>query len=218
MLYNIDNIKHNIYLDENDSFYYKQVDNTHYIKCTEKWLQDNINDIYESYKAKKESFELIDIITSNIGNYTSGNMFNYIWIIPNFCTITIELYNNDIILKKDKGKNVKLSKQKILTFIDNNNTKIKQCIENQRKIKEKEREKEQKEQKEKEQKQEQKQEQEKESTLLMSECRVNMDEYDSTKKVGSRSKNTCFYIKRSLKECYETQACKKYPTKFPWEM
>ena len=42
---------------------------------------------------------------------------------------------------------------------------------------------------------------------------------DSTRKVGSKNKNHSLYItSTSLKERYETQACKPFPVKYPWDV
>jgi len=45
---------------------------------------------------------------------------------------------------------------------------------------------------------------------------IQTSEHDATRKVGSHNKCTSFIIKRSLKERYETQACKPLPVKYPW--
>lgn len=187
---------------ENNIFYYRQVDKRYYIKCDEEWLIDNLKYIDISNKKKNESLELIN----TIGNYTTGTIFNYTWFIPNFCKITIDLYSGDIILTKiNEIKELKLTKEKLLTFFKNNKIKIKQHLEEEQKIKKQEKLK------------LEKLEELKKKEELKKEKLKNNNLSDSTKKVGSRNKNTCFYIKRTLKERYETQTCKLFANNFPWE-
>lgn len=197
---------------ENNIFYYRQVDEKFYIKCDEQWLIDNLKYIYISNKKKNESFELINTICNYI-NYTTGTIFNYTWYIPNFFKITIDLYSGKIILTKiNEIKELKLTKEKLLTFLKNNKIKIKQHLEKEQEIK-----KQEKLRYELEKLQELKKKEELKKEELKKEKLKNNNLSDSTKKVGSRNKNTSFYIKRSLKERYETQTCKLFVNNFLWE-
>jgi hypothetical protein len=183
------------------------------IKLTEKinniddWLKDNFKYIQNSYNNCMKSFEIIEYLKLQLGNYDFATTYAVGWSIKHFYTLYIDLYNTNITLNY-KNKETKLSEQTLKTFIEKNKKLIIQAKENHKKkyIQHKNEIK--------------NQEHIKKITETETEKLViDKTKCDVTRRVGMHKKiSSGFSIPRTLKERYETQACKPFQVKYPWEI
>lgn len=176
----------------------------HPINDIDNWLIDNFKYLEKSNDNYIKSHAIITYITSELGEYNYALTYEVGWSVKDIYKLYIDLYSSKIILDY-KGKETQLSEQKLKTFIQKNKKIILQAKENQYKkyiqrVAEN-REKERLEQLTKD---------------LEEQRLISIADCDATRKVGSRHKCESFIIKRSLKERYETQACKPLPVKYPW--
>jgi hypothetical protein len=194
---------------ENKQFYLSHTDTGHgsdLIKNIDEWLTHNMKYIKKSYDNCMKSFEIIDFIKSELGNYNYALPYEIGWSIKDFYKLYIDLYSTKITLNY-KGKETQLSEQKVKTFIKKNKQLIIQAKENEHKkyI----------------QRKNEIMEQERIKKLEEDTKQLNIDsKYDATRKVNygsGKNLTNSFAILRTLKERYETQACKPFPEKYPWE-
>ena len=191
-----------------DRYYLKFIDIKKIITINE--IENEIKLIKQSNLSFNKSNELITYISNEIGPYNGLNTFETTWFFrncklkSNYLKIMIDKYKFtikifDYTTNKEflvTPKNLKifltLNKTKILTIIRNNNKIYKVKMEKQiyeKKIKQ----------------------------LEIDDKLPPKINQDATRKVGSRVLSSNIYINRSLKERYETQACKPFPTNFKWD-
>jgi hypothetical protein len=176
-----------------------------YIEDIDKWIESKFHLLKKSYDNFMKSIEIIDFITKELGEYNYATTYEVGWSVKDFYKLYIDLYSTTITLKY-KNKETVLSETKLKTFIQKNKKLINQAKENEHK-KYLQRLSEQKEQTRIEK-------------LTEETEKLQLKEtsgHDATRKVGSSNRHTSFSITRTLKERYETQACKPFPQKFPWE-
>lgn len=171
----------------------------------DEWLINNFQYLNKSNDDYIKSLDIIKYITTEIGEYNYGLTYEVGWFIKDFYKLGIDLYSTKIMLNY-KGKETQLSEQKLKTFIQKNKKVIIKAKENDHKkyiqrlneTREKNR-----------------------LDYLAKETEklsiIQLSEHDATRKVGSLNKCKSFIIERSLNERYETQACKPFPIKYPWE-
>lgn len=176
-----------------------------YIKDINEWLNVNFHILKTSYDNCMKSFEIIDFLKSELGEYNYCTTYEVGWAIKDFYKLYIDLYSTKITLNY-KGKETVLSEEKLKTFIKKNKKLINQAKENEHK-KYLERLN-----KSREEERIKKLEEETEKLSI-----TKNSTYDATKKVGYNSKSSSFSVPRTLKERYEAQACKPFPEKYPWE-
>lgn len=194
---------------ESKSFYISFYDSRHsdLIKNIDTWLTDNMQYLKKSYDNCMKSFEIINFIKSELGDYNYATTYEIGWSIKDFYKLYIDLYSTKITLNY-KGKETQLSEQKLKTFIQKNKKLIIQAKEN--------------EYKKYMQRRNEFMEQERIKKLAEETERLTIDKskYDATRKVnyGNNRKDMThsFAIPRTLKQRYETQACKPFPEKYPW--
>jgi hypothetical protein len=172
----------------------------------DEWLINNFEYLKKSNDDYMKSLDIIKYITSELGEYNYALTYEIGWSIKDVYKLYIDLYSAKIVLNY-KGKETELSEQKLKTFIQKNKKVIIKAKENEHKkyiqrVTER-REKERLEQITKDAEQ-----------LHL----IETLEHDATRKVGSHNKCESFIIKRTLKERYETQACKPLPVKYPWHI
>ena len=182
----------------NDKSCYEKIDDI------EKWVTENKTLLESANKSYEKSMEITEYINNEIGAFTFGSLIERGWYIPKLLKLTIDLYNSKIVLNH-KNKDTILTEKKLKTFIQKNKTNILQVQENQRK----EHKLRMEISKEQFQLKKLKEEEENKNT-------ISLKAHDATRKVGSKVICTSFSIHRSLKERYETQACKPLPVKYPW--
>lgn len=191
-----------------DCFTLSSQDNRHneYIKNIKEWLKENHKYLIQSNNNYKKSLDIIKFIKSELSDYNYATTYEVGWSVKDFYKLYIDLYSSIVTLNY-KGKETKLSEQKLKTFIQKNKKLIIQAKENehkkylQRKTEAAEKQRIQK--------------------LTEETERLNLNKsttYDATKKVNYGGRNTtAFSIPRTLKQRYEAQACKPFPEKYPWE-
>lgn len=213
ILYEEQNIKLKTKTDIIKRFYIKNIHEKIYkrIYDIDEWLEKNIDNIKKSNNNYKKCFELVDYISENIGTYTFKTTLEIGWYIEKLLKLTLYFYEmsdkNDVyIVLNYKNKNTVLTEQKLKTFIQKNKKAILQMQEKNKKEYELKMEELNKKQKEKQ-----------ELDKLELQKLLATPGHDATKKVGSSRSGANFYIRRSLKERYLTQACKPLPEKYPWE-
>jgi hypothetical protein len=174
------------------------------IKDINVWLDTNFHLLKKSYDNCMKSFEIIEFLKGELGDYNYCTTYEVGWSVKDFYKLYIDLYSTTITLNY-KGKETVLSEEKLNTFIKKNKKLINQAKENEHKKYlarvEKARE-------------EERIKKLSEETEILS---IDKSMYDATKKVGYNSKSSSFSIPRTLKERYEAQACKPFPEKYPWE-
>jgi len=154
-----------------------------------------------------KSKDLIEYISSQIGSYSMCNLFETVWFFKNYLRITIDMHkfiikihdlnnNKEIIACPKKLKEfLTLNKSKILKIVKNNIKLHKVKMDNNKRV-----------QFNIELKLKETEELEKDDLS-----------HDATRKVGSKVKEPQIYIKKTLKERYEIQSQKLYPTKYSWD-
>lgn len=172
------------------------------INDIDNWLKDNFKYIKKSYDNCMKSFEIIDYIKMELGDYNYATTYEIGWSIKDFYKLSIDLYSIKIILNY-KGKETQLTEQKLKTFIQKNKKAIIQAKENDYK-KYLQRKKEAMEQRQLQQ------------ITERTENLTLQANYDATRKVNYKGNSSGFYIPRTLKQRYEAQACKPFPEKYPW--
>lgn len=199
----------------------------YFIKLVNKHITNKVHDIKDEVEYIKKSQylynksnEIIEYISKEICRNYGLTTFEAVWLIKNndrnYLKITIDMYkfvikltyyedtlSNDII----DSKEIIISSKKLKTFLNFNKSKILQVIKNNNKINKVKMEKNKRINFEKLL-------QERKQKLINI---THNKHHDATRKVGSKSKYNDIYIERSLKERYETQACKPFPTKYPWD-
>lgn len=193
---------------------------TYFIKLVDKRICDRIYDIKDELKYIKnsqdlynKSNEIIKYISSEINDFNYGlTTFEAIWLIKNnnknYLKITIDLYKFIIKLTNYQDEfdtEIIITSKNLKTFLNLNKSKILQVIKNNNKLHKVRMEKNKRNDYEKH----------------LQEIKQNqlnaITPHDATRKVGSRVKEPQIYIKKSLKERYEIQAQKPFPTKYPWD-
>jgi hypothetical protein len=195
----IEHITEKYTLSSNDKkSIYEQINNI------DEWLTNNLEYLTKSHDNCMKSFQIIEYLKLELGDYDFATTYEVGWSIKDFYKLYIDLYSTNITLNY-KNKETKLSEQKLKTFIQKNKKLIIQAKENQEKkyihrINETK-------------------EQERLKKLTEETEKLVIDKYqhDATRKVGTRKISSGFSIHRTLKERYETQACKPFPVKYPWE-
>lgn len=188
-------------------FHVKDIKNQSYIIINDinEWLNKHLIYIENSSNIYIKTLKLIDYVKNSIGNNTFQTSFEIGWNIPDILTLTIkfyETYNNKLsILLLYKNEEVLLSEQKLKTFINVNKENILNAMRNI-KIKNKIKIKKYNQDREEENKIE----------------RIKLEELLLSKKIKNTMYNgTELFINKSNKELYVEQACKPFPTQYPWE-
>jgi hypothetical protein len=169
----------------------------------DEWLINNFEYLKKSNNDYMKSLDIIKYITSELGEYNSSLTYEVGWSIKDVYKLYIDLYSAKIVVNY-KGKETELSEQKLKTFIQKNKKVIIKAKENdhtkyiQRLNEAREKE-----------------DLAKETEKLSI---IQSSEYDVTRKVGSHNRCESFIIKRTLKERYETQACKPLSVTYPWHI
>lgn len=171
----------------------------------DEWLTNNLEYLKKSNDDYLKSLDIIKYITSELGEYNYALTYEVGWTIKDVYKLYIDLYSSNILLNY-KGKDTQLSEQKLKTFIQKNKKVIIKAKENDHKkyI----------------QRLNETREKNRLDDLAKETEKLNIiqsSEHDATRKVGSLNKCESFVIKRSLKERYETQACKPFSVQYPWE-
>ena len=183
------------------------------INDIEDWLINNLEYLTKSHDNCMKSYDIIKYITSELGEYNYALTYEVGWSIKDVYKLYIDLYSTKILLNY-KEKESQLSEQTLKKFIEKNKKVILQAKENQHKKYiqriDETREKKLLEQLTKDT--------EELRLIETSECDPTRKACNATRKVGSRNKCESFIIKRTLKECYETQSCKPLPVKYPWHI
>jgi hypothetical protein len=184
------------------SYEYKS---THYqIKDINEWLIDNFKYLENSYNNCIKSYDIINYIVAEIGEYNYTLTYEVCWSIKDVYKLSIDLYSNKILLNY-KGKNTELSEQKLKNFIQKNKKIILQAKEN----KHKKYIQRYNETREKERLEQLTKDLEEQHLISITDC-------NATYKDESNNKCESFIIKRTLKERYESQACKLLQLQYPW--
>lgn len=195
--------------EHSECFIISSQDNRHseYIKNIDEWLQENHKYLIQSNDNYKKSLEIIKFIKSELSDYNYATTYEVGWSVKDFYKLYIDLYSSVVTLNY-KGKETKLSEQKLKTFIQKNKKLIMQAKEN--------------EYKKYLQRKQATLEQERIKKLAEETERLSIDKskYDATRKVnyGNNRKDMThsFAVPRTLKQRYEAQACKPFPEKYPW--
>jgi hypothetical protein len=174
------------------------------IKDINVWLNTNFDLLKTSYDNCMKSFEIIDFLKNELGDYNYCTTYEVGWSVKDFYKLYIDLYSKKITLNY-KGKETILSEEKLKIFIKKNKKLINQAKENEHKKYLERLEK--------------SREEERIKKLSEETDKLSIDKsmYDATKKVGYNSKSSSFSVPRTLKQRYEAQACKPFPEKYPWE-
>ena len=167
------------------------------------WLNDNLQFIIDSNTVYKNTLEVIKYVSNELGEHDFANVYEVGWSAPQLLKLVISLYNGEILLTY-KNKDIKLNEEKLKLFIQKNKETI---------FKAKERENQKHIKKVQKVREEEKIKQLEAATQLLN---ISKSEHDATKRVGYKSSSSSIYIPRTLKERYETQACKPFPVKYPW--
>jgi hypothetical protein len=194
------------YSIHNKLFYIKVQKTYTCIYDIEDWVNKNIIYIENSEKNYNKCYELVSLISENIGENTFKTYFEIGWYIPNLLKLTIQLYDtNKIIQLNYKNKNTILSVEKAQVFIQKNKKVILKMQEKNKKEHESKMQETIKKQKEKQ-------------LLDKIELQKILDapSHDATKKVGYTKNGSNFFIKKSLRDRYLVQACKPLPEKYEW--
>lgn len=174
-----------------------------YIRDINIWLNDNLQFIIDSNTVYKNSLDVIKYVSDELGEYNFANVYEVGWSAPQLLKLVISLYNGEILLTY-KNKDIKLNEEKLKLFIQKNKETIFKAKErdNQKHMK----------------KVQKMREEEKMKALEEATQRLNLSksDHDATKRVGYNSSSVSISIPRTLKQRYETQACKPFPVKYPW--
>lgn len=196
-----------------DRYYLKFIDIKKTIIITINEIENEIRLIKQSNVSFNKSNELITYISNEIGSYNGLNTFETIWFFrdcklkSNYLKIIIDKYKFTVkIFDYTTNKEFLVTPKNIKVFLKLNKTKILTIIRNNKKIYKVKMEKLEKQKYEKKIKQ-----------LEINDKLPPKINQHATRKVGSRVLSSNIYINRSLKERYETQACKPFPTNFKWE-
>lgn len=184
--------------------------NVYFVKLIDQYKLENIciNDVENEIKYIETSSilfnssnEIVKYISKEIGDNYSFNTFECTWLIDNCMKITIDLYKFIIKLTIGEYKEISISPRKLKIFLDLNISKITQVITQNKKN------------------QKVKIDLNKKLDLekkLLIKKNDDLISYDSTKKIGSKLKNSDIYTNKSLKERYEVQAQKPFITNYEW--
>lgn len=152
----------------------------------------------------EKSVLLKNYITERIGQSTFQTTFEVGWDVPGLFKLIIQYDNsNSISLTHKSNPPKKLSVKQTQQFIEKNKETI---IKAQYKIKM--------------QKQSKNSNKTSEKTPQIQETQnreTKRNTLDSTARVGRETKGKLLFIERSLKERYETQACKPFVKKYEWD-
>jgi hypothetical protein len=207
-----DRMNNSLKLIKNDAYFIKFVDK----HITERiyYIKDELEYIKKSQDLYNKSNEMIKHISKEICKNYSLTIFDTVWLIKNndknYLKISIDMYKFIIKLTNYQSEfdtEIIISPKKLKTFLNLNKSRILQVIKDNNKLHKVKMAKNKKNSFEK-QLQELQEKKENSHELIIS--------HDATRKVGSRFKNQKIYIKKSLKERYETQACKPFPEKYLW--
>jgi hypothetical protein len=187
--------KHNK-LYKNETYYNINNQLTETITPIEKWLEIHIQYLINSNEYYKISLNTIEYIKKHIGNYNTYLPYKCFWYIPKILKLTIDLYSNQVILYYKNTETI-LCDKKLKSFIQKNKKTI---LYAQDKLKEYSNNK------ITQQKLQRKETYEKEQDTLL-----------ENQTIQKEIKPIYFYIKKSLKERYEIQACKPLPVIHPWD-
>jgi len=200
-------------LVEIDSYFIKLVDKHKTERIYINEIKDELEYIKISQDLYNKSSNIIKYISSEIKDcYYGLTIFEAVWLIKNndknYLKITIDLYKFIIKLTNYQDEfhtEIIISSKQLKTFLNANKSKILQVIKNNNKLHKVKIEKNKKNDYKKQ----------------LEEIKQNqlnaITHHDATRKVGSKVKNPQIYIKKSLKERYEIQACKPFPEKYPWD-
>ena len=174
------------------------------IKDINSWLDQNLQYIIASNQVYNNVFNIINYIKEELGEHSFSSYYEMGWSVPNFYKLTINLYNGTIMLIC-KNKELILTQSKLETFIQKNKESIKQAKEkeyqkymkNVLKIRE--------------------EQQIQELQIQTQKLNITKPTGDSSKKVGYNVSSNSLFIPRTLKQKYETQACKPFPMTYLWE-
>jgi hypothetical protein len=172
----------------------------------DEWLINNFEYLKKSNNDYMKSLDIIKYITIELGEYNFALTYEVGWSIKDVYKLYIDLYSAKIVVNY-KGKETELSEQKLKTFIQKNKKVIIKAKENDhtkyiQRLNEA---------REKEHLEDLAKETEKLNIIQSS-------EHDAIRKVGTYNRCESFIIKRTLKERYETQACKPLPVTYPWHI
>ena len=206
-VYNI--LSRNKYTTYNKSVYYVRLIDNHQTYCEaiydiDKWLEEHIELLEKSADNFVKSKDIIEYVNNEIGEYCFAISNERGWYVAKLLKLTIDVYSLKITLNH-KNKDTIISEKKLKTFIQKNKKIILQTKENNNK----ERLNRIEAQRENIRLEKLKQENEKQNV-------ISTKAHDATKKVGMKRNCTSFSIHRTLKERYETQACKPLPVNYPW--
>lgn len=200
-----DSMNNSLKLIKNDTYFIKFVDKRVTDRIYMNEIKNELEYIKKSQDLYNKSNEIIKHISKEICKNYSLTTFEAVWLIKNndknYLKITVDMYKFIIKLTNYDSKDTEIiiSPKKLKTFLNLNKSKILQVIKDNNKLHKVKMEKNKRIEFEKLLQQKK----EKELELITS--------HDATRKVGSRVKNQQIYIKKSLKERYEIQACKPFP-------
>ncbi len=191
-------VYHNMYYENIEDKYQQEIVDMN------TWLNDNLQFIIDSNKTADKMNQVIQLITQELGEYNFASMYDVGWSIPSIFKLTVEIYTGNIILNY-KNKDTKLTDKKIKLFLQKNKDNILNAKqkEHQKYLNKLEATREEERIRKLEEK-----------TVMLK--IIEDDTHDSTKRVGFKSHSTSLFIKKSLKQRYESQACKPFPEKYPW--
>jgi len=182
---------------ETERYYNITHEFTESIQSIDDWLDNNKCYFIDANDNYKKSIITIEWIKTHLGNYTKITPYKCIWYIHNVMTLTVHLYKNEIVLNY-KNNNTILNDKKLTSFIEKNKNTI---LYAQNKIK---------------QQSIQKIQTTQQHNLNINNI-TNINLNNSATIATVKTKPVNFYIKRSLKERYEIQACKPLPVTYPWD-
>jgi hypothetical protein len=196
--FNILEYHYSEYIDKNKTYKNEKYYNTHdsyteTILSIDEWLETNLTHLIQSNDNYKQALNTIDYIQKHLGNYKYIN-YKYVWYIPKVIKLTVDLYCNKVILYYKDTETI-LCDKKLKSFIQKNKKTI---LYAQNKLKE----------------------QNNNKIIQKKQIEINEKEQQKlleTPNVVKKIKPTYFYIKKSLKERYEIQACKPLPVTHSWE-
>lgn len=188
-----------------DKFYEQCYDTRYeiYIKDVDSWLNENLQFIIDSNQVYNNSINIVNYITSELGEYNFATGYEVGWSAPQLLKLIINLYNGEILLNY-KNKDIKLNEEKLRLFIQKNKETI---------FKAKERDNQKHMLKVQKMREEERMKKLEEETQRLS---ISKSDMDATKRVGYNSSSVSISIPRTLKQRYEAQACKPFPVKYPW--
>ncbi len=195
-----------------DNYYIKLVDKHKTERIYINEIKNELEYIKKSQDLYNKSNEIIKYLSKEICKNYGLTTFEVVWLIKNndknYLKITIDLYKFIIKLTNYQSEfdtEIIISSKQLKTFLNANKSKILQVIKNNNKLHKVKMEKNKRNDYEKQ----------------LEEIKQNqlnaITHHDATRKVGSKVKESSIYIKKSLKERYEIQACKPFPEKYPWE-